>query len=189
MGFLSCVNYQQTKLKAAEVQTNLAVFFMCQCLRQMNSMWKVSAVYITSTSESTDLSNSTEILYHCNKCPYCTAQPFVINCRSVCAVYISIDTPAKMGWHMEWGTLCTQGFLHVSCIIRGKYLTCNENSVGLILCDSDFLICLHWLCFWERSKWSVSFCLRFPIAVTLLTSTPMRLLPQWEEDDSWAHSA
>lgn len=50
----------------------------------------------------------------------------------------------------------------VSCLIRGKYLTCIENCVGLILCDSDFLICIHWLCFREREVNGASLSVSLP---------------------------
>lgn len=94
--------------------------------------------------------------------------------------------------HPSWNGVASgmRNSLHpgvpASCSIRTKDQTCNDNCVGLILCDSDFLISLHWPCFRERGKWSISFCLRFAIAVTLSTRTSMCLPPQCEEVDRWA---
>lgn len=61
--------------------------------------------------------------------------------------------------------------------IKSKDQTCNGNCVRSFLCDSDFLISLHWLQR-ETGKWSVFFRLPFPLAVTLFPKTSMCLPPQ-----------
>lgn len=133
--------------------------------------------------------------FHCDKwqCDWALtlSQASPINCRRavVCAVQVRAGAPAWIRLIFTMGN-SLHPWVPVSPSIGSKDLTCNESCVKLILCCSDFLISFHWLCFGERGKWSVSFCLLSPIAVTpLVLAEPPCLPPQWEEDGRWAHTA
>lgn len=111
--------------------------------------------------------------FHCDKwqCDWALtlSQASPVNCRRavVCAVQVRAGAPAWIRLIFTMGN-SLHPWVPVSPSIGSKDLTCNESCVKLILCYSDFLISFHWLCFGERGKWSVSFCLLYPIAVTPL---------------------
>ena len=105
------------------------------------------------------------------------SQAFAVIAEEQRVLYKSAET-LQLEFGGIWnGKLFPPWRVPASFSIKSEGQTCNGNCVRLFLCDSDFLISLHWL---QRvtGKWSVSFRLRFPLAVTLFPKTSMYLPPQ-----------